>query len=125
MAALSPMFPSRAVRGRGTREGTKASRRRTSNLRRRERHGARFERLREAHFSPQLRQAGAAVRAALEARLKLDDGIRLGEKSVDLSLRDIEAVAHRAAAQRAEPRRRLDREQEIASQLPYRRSALP
>src|SRR2546427_9416503 len=126
MAALSPMFPGRAQSGAsGPRSATKASGRRISNPRGRERQDDRLQRLREAHFSPQLRQAGAAVRAALEVRLKLDDGIRLGEKSVDLSLRDIEAVAHRAAAQRAEPRRRFDRQQEIALQLLYRRSTLP
>src|SRR6267142_4760144 len=79
-------------------------------------HGPGLERLREAHFAPQLRQAGAAVRAALEPRLERGDGIRRGEKSVDLSLRNIEAVTHRAAAQRGKPRRRLDRQQEIASQ---------
>src|SRR5712671_5201740 len=87
--------------------------------------GPGLERLGEADFAPQLRQAGAAVRATLEARLERGDGIRLGEKSVDLSLRHVEAVAHRAAAQRGKPRRRLDRQQEIASQLPDRRSALP
>src|SRR5438128_7988592 len=126
MAALSPMFPGRAQSGAsGPRSATKASGRRISNLRGRERQDDRLQRLREAHFSPQLRQAGAAVRAALEARLELDDGIRLGEKSVDLSLRNVEAVAHRAAAQRAKPRRRLDRQQEIVPQLLYRRSTLP
>src|SRR6266850_7042749 len=65
--------------------------------------GPGLERLGEADFAPQLRQAGAAVRAALEVRLERGDGIRFGEKSVDLSLRNVEAVAHRAAAQRGKP----------------------
>src|SRR6266852_3616568 len=72
--------------------------------------GPGLERLGEADFAPQLRQAGAAVRAALEARLERGDGIRLGEEIFDLALRNVEAVAHRPAAQRGKPLRRLDRQ---------------
>src|SRR5229473_2518194 len=87
--------------------------------------GPGLERLGEADFAPQLRQTGAAVRAALEARLERGDGIRLGEEIFDLALRNVEAVAHRPAAQRGKPLRRLDRQLEIAHHLLCRRGMLP
>src|SRR5258706_14021625 len=86
MAALSPMFP-RCAQPAGPRDagGAQCPMPPTPNgiLSR----GPGLERLGEAHFAPQLRQAGAAVRAALEACLERGDGIRLGEEIFDLALR--------------------------------------
>src|SRR5712691_5386892 len=57
--------------------------------------------------APELRQAGAAVGAALQASLQFRDGFRGCQEGVDLAFGDVEAVAEGAPPRRRQPGRRL------------------
>src|SRR3989449_7736406 len=58
--------------------------------------------------APELRQAGAAVGAALQAGLQLRDGFRGCQEGVDLAFGDVEAVAEDAPPRHRQPGR-IDR----------------